>query len=138
MLSDPQSFAVTSTNFISSPGNLSLPAISRLDQASRYEKSDLAQDPAAQTFGLSVSHTISNKGRKRSVVRVDVAGLVANAIVGTGSLPSSGSVYLVFDRPIEQQDGLSHDDYVDIVTGLVTWLSASSYAKTQSVLNGES
>jgi hypothetical protein len=137
MLSDPQSFAVTSAKFISSPGNLSLPAVSRQDQTSRYEVYP-AQNQAAEKLSLSISHTVSNKGRKRSVVRIDNSGLVANAIVGTGTIPSSGSVYLVLDRPIEQQDGLDHTDYTDLVKGLVTWLSASTYANTTKVLNGES
>jgi predicted secreted protein len=137
MLADPQSLAFTSTKFIAAPGNLSLPAVNREGSTSDYQVNPTS-NAASKQIDLSVSHSLSAKGRKRSVVRIDTSGLVANALAGVGYQPISGSVYLVIDRPIEQSDALDHTDYKDLVTALVTWLSATSYANTVKFLNGES
>lgn len=137
MLADPQTLAFTSAKFIASPGNLSLPAVSRTGSTADYQINPTA-NAACKQLDLNVAHTLSAKGRKRSVVRIDSSGLVANALAGVGYTPISGSVYLVIDRPIEQSDGLDHTDYLDVVKALVTWLSATTYANTTKFLNGES
>lgn len=135
MFSDPQSLAFTDNRIIAAPGNLSLPAVSRADRTSKYEL-EVIQSGIIQTVDLTISHQINK--RKRSVVRIDLTGVAANFTTGTGNIPSSASVYLVVDRPLNNQDDFDDLGYQDVITALVTWLSASSYANTVKFLGGES
>lgn len=134
MLSDPQTLAFTSSIFVSEAGNISLPATGR-----GLDKSEYTAHPVEATVARELVLTTSSIAgkRQRCTVRLDVTGYDSNPQVSGTSVPTSAAVYLVMDKPLPGAPGISDADMVDMVTALVTWLSASSYAKVTSLLLGE-
>lgn len=135
MFSDPQALAFADNRIIASAGNLNLPAISRADRTSKYELEPNVSS-VVQTLDFTISHQVAK--RKRSVARLDISGIAGNSMTGTGNIPTSASVYLVVDRPLNNMDDFDDLGYQDLITALVTWLSSNSYANTVKFLGGES
>jgi len=120
MYADPQSVTVGggAKSFVrigsTSPGTKG--SFSTADGAYRL---DISQNSTAQRFRREVRLTA-----------VDVAADPISAV----NKEVSASAIIVIDEP---RWGFSDPDLIDMLTGLVTLLSASNYAKTQSLLNGE-
>lgn len=119
MLADPQSVTINSV------AN-SLPAISRGENNSTYQKDD-------GNVALKVSHNYSK--RTRRTVRLDFSKIAADPLISAQNIKYSMSAYLVIDAPIT---GFTIAEQKYIVDALTAYLTASSGAKVTSVLGGES
>lgn len=83
---------------------------------------------------LSVAHQYAKNRRIRRTVRVDHRKIAADPLVTAQNLQYSSSVYVVVDQP---EVGYSVTDLTQVVTGLTTWLTASTNANTIKVLGAE-
>lgn len=93
-----------------------MPAISREAGKSIYNLvvSDVA-------YKATISHS-ENKGRRRSIVRLDATQVVADPYVAANSVEDTASAYLVIDRSLR----LSTDgEVVSLVTELLGVLEAA-------------
>jgi hypothetical protein len=120
MFSDPQTVKVDGTN------NVSLPRVDTGGFASEYLSAD-------GTIRLKIS--TANGRRKRHVARIDLSKITTDPFDTSQNIEVSSSVYLVVDRPLA---GFSNVELRKVVEGLVTFLSASTYAATEKVLGSES
>lgn len=118
-LADPQKIKVTATE-------ATCPRVDTGNFASQYLNSD-------GTVRIRVSTT--NGKRKRHMVRVDLNKITTDPLVPAENEEVSSSCYLVVDRPIT---GFTNEELQKVVEGLVTYLSASTYAVTKAVLGSES
>lgn len=85
---------------------------------------------------ISVKHTPVSRGlRWRRVVRVDVSRIASDPLAPAINATSSMSAYLVVDVPIV---GFTVAEQVGVVTGLNTWLTASTNAALTKFIGGES
>lgn len=86
-----------------------------------------------ETYKILVSHT---EGRRiRSVFRIDHQKLAGDLFDDNRSNLVSSSLYLVLDKPIA---GFENTDSANLYSGLTGTLEASSSAKLNQWLNGES
>jgi hypothetical protein len=119
MLADPQSVTYNS-------GSVSLPAIARGANTSKYQKDD-------GTMALTISHALGK--RNRSTVRLDFSKIAADPLISAQNIKYSMSAYLVIDRPVT---GFTVAEAKLVVDALTAYLTASSGAKVTSVLGFES
>lgn len=104
----------------------SLPRVSVGPNGSKYSSND----------GLiSISAAHQNGRRTRQTIRLDHAKIAADPLVTTVNNKYSMSAYLVIDRP---DVGYTNAQGLDVVTGLVTQFTASSYALITKLLGNES
>jgi hypothetical protein len=121
-LTDPQKFKEVAGTEVTAP---------RVDTGSFrsvYETSD-------GNNTLTVSTQENGSGRKRHLVRIDVAKITTNPYEETKKQEVTMSVYLVIDRPVA---GYTVAECKKLVEGLVGLLSASTYSLTEKALGGES
>lgn len=85
------------------------------------------------TAQLLISH--SNGRRRRHTARVNFSKVVADPLVTGTNLRVSASAYIVLDVPI---NGFTVAEQVQIITGLTTWLTASTNANATKLVGGES
>lgn len=116
MFSDPQSVTVNSVA-------QSLPAISRNDSSSVYQKDDA-------TYKLTISHQYKPE-RSRFVVRLDANKVAADPLASANNKVYSHSCYVVIDKPVV---GYSNTETQLMTSGLIAWLTSGNILK---VLGGE-
>lgn len=85
------------------------------------------------TAQLVVSHQVGK--RIRRTARINYSKIVADPLVTGTNLRLSASVYVVLDVPI---NGFTVAEQVQIITGLTTWLTASTNANATKLVGGES
>jgi len=83
---------------------------------------------------LQISHQYAKNGRIRRTVRINHRKVAADPLNTAQNLKYSASVYLVVDQP---EVGYSVANLTDIVSGLATWLTATTNANTIKVLGAE-
>lgn len=81
---------------------------------------------------LSISHSYG--ARYRRLVRLDDSKIAADPLLAGVNVKAGMSAYLVVDIP---QTGYDAAAQLQVVSGLTTWLTASSNAKTVQFLAGE-
>lgn len=116
--SDPQSVTIGSA--------ISLPRTGQGVNTGTFTSSDA-------TAGLSVSHQYGN--RTRRTARVNFAKIAADPLISAQNIKYSASAYIVLDVPIT---GFTVAEQVQIITGLTTWLTASTNANATKLAGGES
>lgn len=117
-LSDPQSLTISGTTYTLARHT---PASGRTE----YVNAD-------GTVKLVILQNVGK--RKRSAVRVETTKVAADPLTAVNSYVSQ-AVYVMFDRP---PVGFSDAEIVGVLTGLITALSASTYALATRVVQGES
>lgn len=118
MFADPQSVTINATPY-------SLPRTGIGEGNATYQSAD-------GTVSMRISHR-ANKGRTRRMVRLDQTIIAADPLTAEQQY-QSGGVYVVIDEPTV---GFTDTQLTYLVTALVTWLSASTYANTAKVLGSE-
>jgi len=116
MFADPQSVTVNAVA-------QSLPAVSRGDSVSIYQKDDA-------TYKLTISHNFKAE-RNRFTVRLDANKVAADPLASANNKVYSHTAYLVIDKPVV---GYTNSETQLMVTGLIGWLSSGNILK---VLGGE-
>jgi len=86
-----------------------------------------------QKYLLSISHNYAK--RTRRTARLNYYTIAADVMDSSLNVPYSGSVYLVTDMP---NVGISRADQETLAAGLMDWLTASSHARLDELLDGES
>lgn len=119
MYSDPQSVTIGSA--------LSLPRTGISGNSGSFTKDD-------GTAALGIAHSKSKANRLRSTARVDFSKIVADPLVTGTNLRLSASAYIVIDRPA---NGFTIAEVVQIITGLTTWLTASTNANATKLAGSE-
>lgn len=119
MFSDPQSVTISGANSLARTG------IS--GNSGTFSKDD-------GTVSLSIAHSKSKANRVRSTARVDFSKIVADPLVTGTNLRLSASVYIVLDKPL---NGFTVAEQVQLITGLTTWLTASTNANATKLGGGE-
>jgi hypothetical protein len=117
--SDPQSVTVTSG------GATSVPRTGSAAGAGTFLSND-------GTVKLSVANTYGK--RTRRVARIDLSKIAPDPLISSNNIKYTGSVYLVVDQPLT---GFSVAELQTLVTGLTSWLTASSGAHITQLLGGE-
>lgn len=118
MFTDPQSVTIAGQA-------KSMPKISAGDGNSTFRTAD-------ETVQMRISHRTS-KGRTRRMVRLDQTVIAADPLTAEQDYQTAG-VYFVIDEP---KVGFSDQSLIDILTALVAWASASTYANAVKVLGSE-
>ena len=113
MFSDPQSITV-------SGAAKSLPRISTGDMSGRFRSAD-------GSYALSIEHK-SQKGRDRSVVRINTRKIGANPLDPSKNVPYTAAGYLVLNSPSETA-GFTNTELEDLVKALTAYLSAANVTK---------
>jgi hypothetical protein len=119
MYSDPQSVTISGANSLARTGISNTTGI--------FSKDD-------GTVTLSVGHSKSKANRVRSTARVDFSKIIADPLVTGTNLRLSASVYIVLDKPL---NGFTVAEQVQLITGLTTWLTASTNANATKLGGGE-
>jgi hypothetical protein len=83
--------------------------------------------------GLAVSHQYGK--RTRRTARVNFSKIAADPLISAQNIKYSASAYIVLDVPVT---GFSAAEQLQIITGLTTWLTASTNANAVKVIGGES
>lgn len=120
MFSDPQSITIGTT-----PGAVSLPRVGAGIGVGNFSSNDGSTQ-------LTVQNTYGK--RTRRVARVDYAKIAVDPLVPANNTKVSASAYLVVDQPV---GGFTVAEIKDLVTGLATWLTASSGANITKLVGGE-
>lgn len=116
--SDPQSVTIGSAH--------SLPRTGQGIGTGSFTKDD-------GTVALIVQHSTGK--RVRRTARVNFSKVVADPLVTGTNLRVSASAYIVLDVPL---NGFTVSEQVQIITGLTTWLTASTNANATKLVGGES
>jgi hypothetical protein len=116
--SDPQSVTIGSAQ--------SLPRTGSGQTSGVFTKDD-------GTVKLEVSHSLGKRNRR--IARVTQTKIVADPLITGTNLRLSSSVYIVVDVP---PSGFTVAEQVQIITGLTTWLTASTNANATKLVGGES
>jgi len=116
--SDPQSVTIGTAQ--------SLPRTGQAIGSGQFTKDD-------GTVQLVVSHAVGR--RMRRTARINFSKVVADPIVTGTNLRVSASAYIVLDVP---PNGFTPAEQVQIITGLTTWLTASTNANATKLVGGES
>jgi hypothetical protein len=119
MFSDPQSVTIGSAQSLARTGINSSSGV--------FTKDD-------QTVSLSIAHSKSKANRIRSTARIDFSKIIADPLVTGTNLRLSASCYIVLDKPI---NGFTVAEQVQLITGLTTWLTASTNANATKLGGGE-
>lgn len=98
-----------------------LPAISREPNKSVYRLV-----VGSITYLVTISHT-ENKGRRRSIVRLDASTVAASPFSSTTSVADTTSTYLVIDRDMRLVTDANVTAQVQELLGV---LAAATYANT--------
>jgi hypothetical protein len=111
-----------------------IPAISRDNGTSKYRIT-----VSGVTYTVTISHTVS-KGRRRSLVRLDVTNIVADPYVSTQYIDLITSIYLVIDR---HEKYVSDANVLIYVKELLGVLDAAAFANVTTtrlaqIIGGES
>lgn len=118
---DPQTITVDSVaqvlSRVGSPAN-----------QGKFRKSD-----GTATYTLTYDHA-NTKSRNRHTVRLDIDFLMADPFIPSQNRSNSASVYLVVNTPVS---GAPDSVWIPGVEGLLAYLSASSYAAVDKLVNGE-
>nr|QDH89484.1 MAG: hypothetical protein H4Bulk461134_000002 [Leviviridae sp.] len=85
------------------------------------------------TVQLTISH--SRGKRIRRTARINYSKVAADPLITGTNLRLSSSVYVVIDVPV---NGFTVAEQVQIITGLTTWLTASTNANATKLVGGES
>jgi hypothetical protein len=117
--SDPQSVTVDGS------GATSLPRTASGVNAGSFTSND-------GNVQLSVSSSLGK--RTRRTARINLSKIAADPLISAQNIKYSSSVYLVVDTPVT---GFSVAELTTLVTGLTTWLTASTAANTVKLLGGE-
>jgi len=117
---DPQKVKVDGTN------EVSLPRVNTGNYSSEYLSSD-------GTISLKISTT--NGRRKRHVARVDLSKITTDPFDTSQNTEVSTSAYLVVDEPLA---GFTDAELLNLVKGLVGFLSASTYSAVEKLIGSES
>jgi hypothetical protein len=116
--SDPQSVTIGSA--------ISLPRTGQAIDSGVFSAAD-------GTTVLNISHSRGKRVRRTARVRYDK--IVADPIVTGTNLRISATAYIVLDVPV---NGFTTAEQVQIITGLTTWLTASTNANATKLVGGES
>lgn len=81
---------------------------------------------------MRVNHTYGRRTRRN--VRLDLSKITADPLVASTNREVSASVGFWVDLPVS---GFSAADLEDLSKGILTWLTASTYANLKKVLAGE-
>lgn len=81
---------------------------------------------------LSVSSALGK--RIRRTARINLSKIAADPLISSQNIKYSSSVFIVVDQPIT---GFTVAELTTLVTGLTTWLTASTAANTVKLLGGE-
>lgn len=119
MFADPQSVTIAGVT-------TSLPRTSVGTNQATYSSSD-------GLIHLSAAHAYGR--RTRRTLRLDHSKIAADPLISAQNIRYSMSCYIVTDLPAT---GYTNSQALDVITGLVTAMSASSYALTAKYLGGES
>lgn len=116
---DPQSITIDGTA-------ISLPRTNSGNNLAEYTSSD-------GLVKLTASHAYGR--RTRRVLRLDHAKLTADPFIAANNVKVSMSNYMVFDLP---PAGYSNADALEVYSGFVSLLTASSSAIVNHLMGGES
>jgi hypothetical protein len=119
VFTDPQSVTVSSVA-------QTLPRVSTGDRSATYTKDD-------ETYSLTISHTTTNRGRVRRLVRLDNAKVAVDPFVANQSRKFTASTYLVIEEPAD--GAYSNSELLAISKGFVAYLTDANLTK---VIAGES
>jgi hypothetical protein len=97
----------------------------------RVETGNLTSSYLSEDGLTRVTISSLEKKRKRHTFRVDVTKVTSDPFIPTQNTEVSMSAYLVVDRPIV---GYTNAQALEVVTGLVEALSASSYGAVKQLL----
>jgi len=120
MFSDPQSVTIGTTI-----GTVSLPRTGAGSGTGVFDSND-------GTVELSVANSYGK--RTRRTARINLSKIAADPLISSNNIKYSTSCYLVVDAPIT---GFTVAELKDLVTGLTTWLTASTGAHITQLLGGE-
>jgi hypothetical protein len=120
MFADPQSVTIGSAQ--------SLPRTGMAINSGSFSKDD-------GTVGLTVTHSKSKSARWNRAVRIDFAKVVADPLITGNNLRLTASVNLALNVPV---NGFTVAEQVQLLTGLATWLTASTNANATKLSGGES
>lgn len=120
MYADPQTVTVATV----------AQTLARLGTATPGTKGHFATNDGVYTFDVA---QYGNKGRFRREVRLTKVVIAADPVSAVNK-EASASVIIAIDEPTV---GFSDSDLTAMLTGLITWASASSYAKIAQLLGGE-
>jgi hypothetical protein len=118
--SDPQSVTIGST-----PGTVSLPRTASSVGGGVFDSND-------GTVELSVANSYGK--RTRRTARINLSKIAPDPLISSNNIKYSSSVYVVVDAPVT---GFTVAELKDLMTGLTTWLTASSGAHITQLLGGE-
>lgn len=118
--SDPQSVTIGSA--------LSLPRTGQGVGAGIFTKDD-------GLVRLSVAHLKTKARRFRRSVRIDFSKVAADPLITGTNLRLSAAVTLILDVP---ENGFTVAECVQLITGLTTWITASTNANGTKLAGGES
>jgi len=119
MFADPQSVTVSTVAH-------ALPRVSTGDRTATYTKDD-------ESYSLTISHTTTNRGRVRRLLRLDNAKVAADPFVANQSRKFTSAVYLVIEEP---SDGAySNAELLAIAKGFIAYCTDANLSK---VIAGES
>lgn len=116
--SDPQSVTIGSA--------ISLPRTGQGVNQGAFTSSD-------GNAALIVSHNYGN--RYRRTARVNFSKIAADPLISAQNIKYSASAYIVLDVPVT---GFTVAEQVQLITGLTTWLTASTNANATKLAGGES
>lgn len=116
MFSDPQSITVNSVA-------QSLPAISRNDIQSVYQKDDAS-------YKLTIGHQYKAES-SRFLVRIDANKIAADPLASSNNKVYAMTAYLVIQKPVV---GYTNAEARDIALALTAWATSANLLK---VLGGE-
>lgn len=119
MFTDPQSVTINAVA-------QSLPRTSMDERTASYTRDD-------ETVQLTISHTSTNRGRVRRVVRLDVNKIASDPFTAGQSREFSYSTYIVLDEP--DGSAFTNTELLNNTKGLVGWLTDANLTK---VIAGES
>jgi len=118
--SDPQSVTIGTA-----PGTVSVPRTGSGVGTGIFLSNDT-------TVKLSIANTYGK--RTRRVARIDFSKIAPDPLISANNIKYTSAVYLVVDQPLT---GFSVAELKDIITGLTTWLTASTGAHITQLLGGE-
>ena len=105
------------------------------DTCPRVDTGDFASEYLSSDGLVALKLSTANGRRKRHVARVDLSKIIASVLNPAQNEEASASAYLVIDRPLS---GFTNGELKNLVEGLVTFLSASTYSATEKLLGSES
>jgi hypothetical protein len=109
MFTDPQSITIDAVA-------VPLPRVSTGELKSKYQNSNGG-------YSLRIEHSLSN--RERSLVRLDAVKVGADPLISGVQRNYTAGVYLVIDRPLNEQ-GWTDAELKKIIQGFLTYANVSA------------